>query len=404
MLAGDTTSGMPPVVHSPEPRPRVAVVYHFFAHYRKAVVERLARSRVATFTFFGDDHDYEAPIKCGSFSPLVDLRPCPTHQIRGSWMWQGGVIGVAASKSFDQVILLANAYWVATWIAAIVGRLTGKRVIFWSHGFLSPPTGVKGWFRRMFFGLAHAHLFYGRTANRHAIAIGWDPTRIHAVHNCLDLDHQRAARATIDARATAACRTALFKDPALPTVICSCRLVPGKKLGLLIEALAVFKREGVGVNMIIIGDGPDRQRLERLAHDADLSAHFEGACYNEERIALLTMSSDLTVCPGFIGLTAMHSMVYGVPVISNRSSSTTAPEVEAIVPGRTGDLFADGNVDDLVRVMRPWIATRSDRETVRTECIAMVERYWSPDYQLAIIERAVLGRPADDGDYPWSAA
>ncbi len=381
-------------------RPRVAVVYHFFAHYREAVVGRLARSGKARFTFFGDDHDYESAIKAGSFTPPIDHRACPTHRIRGSWMWQPGLVRVAASREFDQLILLGNPYWIATWIGAIVGRLTGKRVMFWSHGFLTPPKGLKGWMRRVFFHLAHEQLFYGRGAKANAVALGWDPRRIHVIGNSLDLDRQAAARAATDSAAISACRTNLFQRPELPTVICSCRLQPKKRLDLLVDAAARLAKLGEAVNVIIIGDGPERARLEELARHQEVSVHFEGACYDESRIALLTMASDLTVCPGFIGLTAIHSMAYGVPVITNKRSSDEAPEVESIIPGRTGDLFEDGDADDLVRVMRPWLHRSADRRAVRAACIDMVERHWSPDSQLNAIERAVIGHSPIDGDYP----
>ncbi|MBU6209453.1 MAG: glycosyltransferase family 4 protein [Planctomycetes bacterium] len=394
-----TASTVPPP-HASDQRPRVAVVYHFFAHYREAVVGRLARSGKARFTFFGDDHDYESSIKAGSFGPPVDHRACPTHRIRGSWMWQPGLIRVAASREFDQLILLGNPYWIATWIGAIVGRLTGKRVMFWSHGFLTPPSGVKGWVRRAFFHLPHAHLFYGRQAKRHAVALGWDPRRIHVIGNSLDLDRQRRARETISPDAIARCRQNLFVQPSLPTVVCSCRLQPAKRLDLLFAALGALRAEGLEANALIIGDGPERARLESLAGELGIGAHFEGACYDEERIALLTMSSDLTVCPGFVGLTAIQSMAYGVPVITNTRSSEDAPEVEAIVPGLTGDLFEDGDVAQLARVMRPWLVARSDRAAIRAACIGMVERHWSPDSQRDAIEHAVQGLPAADGAYP----
>ena len=93
-------------------------------------------------------------------------------------------------------------------------------------------------------------------------------------------------------------------------------------------------------------------------------------------------------------------MAYGVPVITNRRSCDEAPEVESIIPGRTGELFEDGDLDDLVRVMGPWLRREVDRTAVRAACIDMVERHWSPDSQLRAIERAVMGLPAADGDYP----
>jgi len=381
-------------------RPRVAIVYHFFAHYREAVVQRLARSPKARFTFFGDTHDYESSIKAASFGATVDHRPCPTHRIRGSWMWQPGLIRVAASGEFDQLILLGNPYWVATWIGAILARLTGKRVLFWSHGFLTPPEGAKGWIRRAFLRLPHINLFYGRGAKRNAVDLGWDASKVHVIGNSLDLDRTRVARDSVDPVAIAACRSALFARPDLPTVVCSCRLQPKKRLDLLIRAAAMLRDAGEPINVVIIGDGSERARLESMARSADLPVYFEGECYDESRIALLTMSADLTNCPGFIGLTAIQSMAYGVPVVTNKRSSEQAPEVESIVPGRTGDLFDDGDLNDLVRAMRPWLRSGIDRRRIRLDCIDMVERHWSPDSQVRCIEQAVMGMPAADAEYP----
>lgn len=408
-MYGCARAGLPPAhpmtqttPYSPAPkgRPRVAVIYHFFAHYRKAVIERLAQSTRASFIFFGDDHDYESAIKGGRFSSAVDLRPCRTHQIARSFMWQSGLLRVALSRQVDQLILLGNANWPATWLAAIAGRLTGKRVLFWSHGFLTRPSGEKGWIRRIFFRLAHAHLFYGRVAKQHAVDLGWDPARIYVVGNSLDYDTQRAARESVTPAAVAACRAALFREPELPTVVCSCRLVRGKRLDLLIEALRILRVDGLRANMIIIGDGSERASLEQLARDAGVAAHFEGACYDESRIALLTMCAAVTACPGFVGLTAIHSMAYGVPVVTNRRSCDTAPEVEAIIPGQTGDLFDDGDARGLADALRQWLGSRAGDRSVSAACIEMVESWWTPDYQLAVIERAVAGEPAPLDDYP----
>jgi glycosyltransferase involved in cell wall biosynthesis len=151
---------------------------------------------------------------------------------------------------------------------------------------------------------------------------------------------------------------------------------------------------------VIIGDGPERARLQEFVRSHQLSAHFEGQCYEEARIALLTMSSDLTVCPGFVGLTAIQSMAYGVPVITNKRSGDDAPEVEAIVPGLTGDLFEEGDVDDLVAVMRSWLRRPSMSHSYRNACTEIVERYWSPDSQLRVLEEAVAGAPPCECDYP----
>lgn len=377
-------------------RPRIAIIYHFFAHYRETIVERLARSTAADFVFFGDDHDYESAIKPAHFSQQVRFRSCKTTRIYRSVMWQSGIIRIALSREFDQVCFLGNAYWIATWIAAIAARMTGKRVLFWSHGFLGPPKGVKGLFRRAFFRLAHAHLFYGRWAKQHAIEIGWDPSALHVVHNCLDLDSQIRSRGSVTQQELTDLRASLFADPSLPIAFCSCRLQPSKRLDMLVTALATLRTEGIKANLLIVGDGSCRGELEKRARDAGIDAHFTGVCYDDARLARLISASDVTVSPGFVGLTAIHSMAFGVPVVTHGSMAKQAPEVEAVVPGVTGDFFTLGDTADLARVMRPWLQRGIDRSKTRAACIAMVERFWSPSFQQGAIEHAVRGYPADD--------
>ncbi|MSR69379.1 MAG: glycosyltransferase [Phycisphaerales bacterium] len=372
------------------------MIYHFFAHYREPIVERLARSTVAKFTFCGDDHDYESTIKRAVFSAAVDFRPCPTKRIFRSIMWQRGIIRIALSREFDQIVLLGNPFWIATWFAAIAGRLSGKRVFFWSHGFLAPPRRLKGMLRRVFFGLAHKHLFYGRWAKQNAMDLGWDPALLHVVHNSLNIESQIRERSLINQGELTALRAELFRDPTLPIAFCSCRLQPSKKLDMLVAALATLARQGVAANLLLIGDGSSRSELERLTREAKIDAHFAGPCYDESRLARLVSASDVCVSPGFVGLTAIHSMIYGVPVVTHGTMGKQAPEVEAIIPGVTGDLFEQDNVDDLARVMRPWLDQSVDRGATRMSCEQMVENRWSPSFQQSAIEHAVLGYPADD--------
>ena len=45
------------------------------------------------------------------------------------------------------------------------------------------------------------------------------------------------------------------------------------------------------------------------------------------------MAANVTVSPGPIGLTAIQSLTYGVPAITNDEFSTQGPEFETIEPG-----------------------------------------------------------------------
>ncbi len=375
---------------------RVAVIYHFFPHYRAPVVEALARSSVAHFTFVGDDHEYLHSIEPAKLSERVDFRLAPTHLLLKPFMWQWGAITQAVRPEFDTVILHSVPHWPCTWIGGLLARMLGKRVLFWGHGYLYRPRGLKGLVRRIFYAIAHEHLFYGMLSKAYAIELGWKPEKLHVVFNSLDVDLQVRIRERRGRSGLAKTRKELFGESATPVVICTTRLTAMRRIDLLLHAVARLNRSGTPVNVILLGDGPERVALERLAAELNVKVHFEGACYDEERIAELVLASNVTVSPGKIGLTAMHSMIYGVPVVTHDDIDDQAPEFEAIIPGKTGSLFHAGDVNSLAEVIRHWVQVPEPAPEVRIACQGIIERLWNPDYQRRVIERAVTCGPADD--------
>jgi glycosyltransferase involved in cell wall biosynthesis len=377
-------------------RPQVVVIYHFFPHYRAAVVEALARSQVADFTFVGDVKEYLGSVEPAFFSPRVRFYKAAARHVFATWMWQWGAIMWALDRRFDTVIFHAVPHWPCTWIGAALARIVGKRVIFWGHGYLYPPTGIKGLLRRAFYALPHVHLTYGRLAKWIAVDAGWRPEDLHVVYNSLDNELQKKIRRQISDEDRLRLRAELFGNPLTPVIACPSRLIAVRGLTMLLDAIALLREQGLEANLLLIGDGPERQLLEAKAHQLNVRVHFEGACYDEYRIGRLLMTANVTVAPGMVGLTAIHSMTYGVPVVTHDSAKQQMPEWETIVPNITGALFRMGSVNSLAEVMVPWLQGVFPTSETRQACHRMVDRIWNPMHQRIIIERAVLGLPASD--------
>ena len=130
---------------------RVACVYHFYAHYREAVLEELTRSSQHDWTFFGSPASVVPSIKKWTPSAEVKFRALRTYCF-GPLLFQFGLLKIALSREFQDLVLLGNSSWPTTWIAAILGRLSGKRVYFWTHGWIHKESGLKGAFRKTFYG------------------------------------------------------------------------------------------------------------------------------------------------------------------------------------------------------------------------------------------------------------
>lgn len=374
----------------------VAIVYHFFPHYRAAVMRELLGSTEHHYVLVADERSTEPTINAWPIEDRSRFISAPCKTLFGRLLLQRGLLRLALDRRLDSVIYLGNPYFLSTWISALLARLTGKQVLFWTHGWTRDERGPKAWFRRLFYKLPHALLLYGHAAKMAGLARGLPREALHVIYNSLDYEEQKRIRAAITQADLIAVRRERFANPNLPLIVCSARLTRACRFDLLLEAQARLRDDGHPVNVLLIGDGAERSALEEQAAAAKLPVHFEGACYDEPRLARLITAADLTVSPGKIGLTAMHSLAYGTPVITHDDFESQGPEWEAILPGRTGDFFARGDVTELMHAIRQWTCGDKSRPEITTVCQNIVERFYNPGFQRRAIDRAVSGCQADD--------
>jgi glycosyltransferase involved in cell wall biosynthesis len=147
------------------------------------------------------------------------------------------------------------------------------------------------------------------------------------------------------------------------------RLVPGKKIDMILCAMEQLRQLGIECGAMIIGDGIERKYLEETARAKHLSVKFLGPLYNENDIGENIMLMDVVVSPGNVGLTAMHSLIYGTPVITHSDFCSQGPEFESIIDGQSGMFFKRDCPDDLSRAIMEWFKKYPTKtETLESVC------------------------------------
>lgn len=135
-------------------------------------------------------------------------------------------------------------------------------------------------------------------------------------------------------------------------------LMPHKGQTHLITAFARLR--GADLRLMLVGDGPDRDRLQRLATDLGVSGATTilGA---RRDLPLLLKATDILVLPsrfeGF-GIVMAEGMYLGLPVIGTDRGGAT----EVIVDGVTGYLVPFGDVESLTDRLQRFTASRSLRQ------------------------------------------
>jgi glycosyltransferase involved in cell wall biosynthesis len=129
------------------------------------------------------------------------------------------------------------------------------------------------------------------------------------------------------------------------------RIYKHKGVDLIIKANHLLKNNGLSPTTIIIGEGPWRERFERLSEKLDLgdNVKFLGYVARDKMIELI-LKSRFSISPSFyeaFGLTLEESWSLGVPTIA----SDIAIFRKRIIDGKNGFIFAHGNTQDLARIM-----------------------------------------------------
>jgi glycosyltransferase involved in cell wall biosynthesis len=190
-------------------------------------------------------------------------------------------------------------------------------------------------------------------------------------------------------------RKALFDDETIPVVTYIGRLSRDKSLELLVDAMAISRDRGMPFKVVLIGEGPLKKSLKQRAEDAGIinDLIFYGYCEDEETACRLLACGDVCVVPGEVGLTGMHAMGVGVPVVSHDNLNVQKPEFEAIVSGKTGAAFKCGDANDLAKTLQMLFSDKEALCEMRENCFKMMDTFFNPDYQSDVICNVVDGVP-----------
>lgn len=303
----------------------------------------------------------------------------------GPLFWQRGVVGLLGNDQYQQYLMLGELFSLSTWIMLLKKRLfhPKKKIYLWSHGWYGREGRLKRWLKRRFFGLADGTFLYGNYARQVAIKQGNDQNKLWVIHNSLDYETHLKLRGQL--KPSNLYRNHFGNDN--PTLIFIGRLTKVKQLDLVIKALDRLAKRGKRFNLVLVGDGEERVNLEQLTTESDVNVWFYGGCYDDLKTAQLIYDADLCVSPGNVGLTAIHTMMFGTPVITHSNFSNQMPEFEAIKDGKTGAFFKEGDIDDLTNAIEQWTNIHSNRDAIRTECYNEIDTSWTPRFQVNVLLR-----------------
>jgi glycosyltransferase involved in cell wall biosynthesis len=310
---------------------RLALIQRVLPNYRAPFFDLLASSCDGGMTLFTGMPHSEESITTGKLG-IADYKLGQNiHILRGPLYlcYQRGLINWLQENDPDALIVEANPRYISTFSAIKWMHARKRKVIGWGLGaprLSGTPAGFRkrGWFS--FLSRFDALIAYSQRGADEYAALGFPHEKIFVAHNSVSPAPTQIPN-----------RGPLTVDRA--TILFVGRLQARKKVDSLLRACAEMESKP---RLMIVGDGPERARLESLAKQIYPSAEFFGAKHGDELKPRLT-EADLFVLPGTGGLAVQEAMSHGLPVIVAKG---------------------DGTQDDLVRDGNGWQIPPDDFEAL----------------------------------------
>jgi glycosyltransferase involved in cell wall biosynthesis len=320
--------------------------------------------------------------------PIVTL--CPAADWRGAGQRRLAIEIWRKLSEIKPAAVLAPGYYNAPALAAALwAKLHGSRSILMSESTREDHRRV--WWKeapkkllvKLLFDRAVAG---GKPHSRYLQELGFPSERIGRCYDVVDNTFYRmiAEEARRNGRPT--------HFAALGTYFLYVgRLAPEKNIDGLIRAYAAYREARGGAVLVIVGDGPERATLQRMARESRYAEgiHFEGMKKADE-IAMYYAFANCFVLPSVRepwGLVVNEAMAAGLPVIVSRRCGCAE---DLVIHNRNGYVFDPEDLDQLRDAMLSFDRNPEKTAIMATQSREIIGEY-SPEVWASEVARSVRG-------------
>ena len=358
----------------------ICCIFNIGPHYRTALYKQMAENLDCDF-YFGDR--LKQKIKLADYSDFVSFKGVLRNRFFGyHFYWQSKSIGIALK--YDKILIDGEIYNLSAWVILLLGFLLNKKVYLWGHGWYGREGFFKKIAKKTFLGLAFHNFVYGEYAEKLMLNEGFSHKKLSVIYNSLDYQKQLSIRQKL---VKGDIFDNYFKNKG-KVVIFIGRLTKEKKLWMLLQLVSKLNMTQ-SVNAVIVGNGEEKVMLmdEAAKLGVDERVWFYGDCYDEELISELLFNADVCISPGNVGLTAIHSLTYGCPVITHNDFPYQGPEFEVVNDGFTGTFYERNNITSLVSVTESWLLYSSRNcDKIRQFCYDVIDAKWNTSNQIKVLK------------------
>jgi glycosyltransferase involved in cell wall biosynthesis len=273
----------------------------------------------------------KAVVKQHFFVPYHEWR-CRTYTIR----WQPRLTSMVRKLKPDLLVVMGHVGCVTYWHLGSLSKQMGFKYVTWQCGYEYNPNPIKSYLTNRFLRQFDYHLAYHTSAEKYLLAHGVTESRITVIHNTIN-EGEISLFPRDKARQMVATELGLPLDK--PIVLYVGAILAEKKLDVLIDAVRMIK--DMAISLIIIGKGPELEKLSSISADLDY-VKYPGRVVAD--VGRFFDAADIFVLPGTGGLAINEAMAHGLPIISSFADGSAE---DLIADGLNGYLLKEGNAAEI---------------------------------------------------------
>ncbi|MFO0697962.1 MAG: glycosyltransferase family 4 protein [Nitrospira sp.] len=301
--------------------------------------------------------------------------------------WQQGLSLQKSLRRGDVLVVCGNPRFLSNLPLVFEARRKGIATVWWGIGTMPNQDRLRGFLRRGLMKQMDVILLYTDREREQFLHLGFAPDRLFAINNAIDQEPIQEAIADWPAIRLSSFASEHGLDGKKLFLFCG-RLTSKARVDLALEALHELRTRDSRYELAIIGEGEERERLAILVERLELGSavRWLGAIYDQRAMAPWFLTAKAFVYPGYIGLSIVHAMGYGLPVVTHDNMANQAPEVAALKNAQNGLLYTEGDVTRLAAQM----ARLASSDAMRTAMSQEAKRTVTEEFTLTgMVERFV---------------
>jgi glycosyltransferase involved in cell wall biosynthesis len=271
---------------------KILIIQNEIMHYRKPVYNELAKYYDITVLHSGKP----------SLESMDKYKEIITKVSKvGSFYFQSGVMTEARSEKYNVVIAMFDVRWIANILAMQFNKKS--RFLYWGHRYGN--NNIINHIRNFLMKKSDGVILYSDTEVDTILKSGINKNKLFVAENTIEVPNHEDGT-----------------NKEKSSLLFVGRAQKRKKVDKLLKAFAKIKDKlPQNTTVDIIGSGEENDYLQSLAKELkiDNQVVFHGAITDNEKLKSFFHKAFAYVSPGPVGLGVLHSLAYGVPVITYKN-------------------------------------------------------------------------------------